>query len=139
MSSEDISPYIKEETKAVFVETPTNPMMNVTDIEILSKVTKRNNLLLIVDNTFLSPYFQNPIELGADIVIHSGTKFLNGHHDTIAGFAVTADEAIAEKIRFVLKTTGACPGKCILYCRMAEQAGRGKQSDLSGAYQSSGI
>lgn len=107
LSSEDITPYIMEETKAVFVETPTNPMMNVTDLEALGKVTKKNKLLLIVDNTFLSPYFQNPLELGADIVIHSGTKFLNGHHDTIAGFTVVADEAIAEKIRFVLKTTGA--------------------------------
>ena len=108
LSSEDITPYIIEETKAVFVETPTNPMMNVIDLEALGKITKRNKLLLIVDNTFLSPYFQNPLELGADIVIHSGTKFLNGHHDAIAGFAVTADEVIAEKIRFVLKTTGAC-------------------------------
>lgn len=108
LSREDAALYIKEETKAVFIETPTNPMMNVTDIKKLGEVTKAHKLLLIVDNTFLSPYFQNPLALGADVVIHSGTKFLNGHHDTIAGFAITKDAALAEEIRFVLKTTGAC-------------------------------
>lgn len=107
LSREDITPYIMEETKAVFVETPSNPMMNVIDLKKLSRKAKENNLLFIVDNTFLSPYFQNPLELGADIVVHSGTKFLNGHHDAIAGFVVTADETIAEKIRFIFKTTGA--------------------------------
>ena len=107
LSSEDITPYIKENTKAVYLETPTNPMMNVTDIQKLSEVTKRNGLLLIVDNTFLSPYFQNPLDLGADIVVHSGTKFLGGHHDTIGGFVVVKDEVIDERLRFIFKTTGA--------------------------------
>lgn len=106
-SKEDINKYITAKTKAVFIETPTNPMMNVTDIRKLSEIAKQNNLLLIVDNTFLSPYFQNPLELGADIVVHSGTKFLGGHNDTIAGFLVTNKEEISQKLRFILKTTGA--------------------------------
>lgn len=104
---EDVESYINENTKAVYIETPTNPMMNVTDIEALSKIAKRNNMLLIVDNTFLSPYFQNPLDLGADIVVHSGTKYLGGHNDTLAGFLVTNREDISEKFRFLIKTTGA--------------------------------
>lgn len=107
LSTEDITPYITENTKAVYLETPTNPMMNVTDIRKLSKITKQHGLLLIVDNTFLSPYFQNPLNLGADIVVHSGTKFLGGHHDTIGGFVVVKDEELDERIRFIYKTTGA--------------------------------
>ena len=104
---ENVESYIKENTKAVYIETPTNPMMNVTDIEELSKITKKYNILLIVDNTFLSPYFQNPLDLGADIVVHSGTKFLGGHNDTLAGFLVTNREDISEKFRFLIKTTGS--------------------------------
>ena len=107
LSTEDITPYITEKTKAVYLETPTNPMMNVTDIRKLSKITKKHGLLLIVDNTFLSPYFQNPLNLGADIVVHSGTKFLGGHHDTIGGFVVVKDEELDERLRFIYKTTGA--------------------------------
>ena len=107
LSTEDITPYITEKTKAVYLETPTNPMMNVTDIRKLSKITKEHGLLLIVDNTFLSPYFQNPLNLGADIVVHSGTKFLGGHHDTIGGFVVVKDEELDEKLRFIYKTIGA--------------------------------
>ncbi|MDF2677090.1 MAG: cystathionine synthase [Bacillota bacterium] len=98
---------INKNTKAIFVETPTNPMMNVTDLKEVSKLAKEYNLLLIVDNTFLSPYFQKPIELGADIVLHSGTKFLGGHNDTLAGFLVLANEELTEKIKFISKTTGA--------------------------------
>lgn len=104
---EDIESYITEDTKAVYIETPTNPMMNVTDIEELSKITKKHGILLIVDNTFLSPYFQNPLDLGADVVLHSGTKFLGGHNDTLAGFIVTNKDDISEKLRFLIKTTGA--------------------------------
>lgn len=105
--NDDVSKYIKENTKAIFVETPTNPMMNVIDIEKLAEITKKNNILLIVDNTFLSPYLQNPLKLGADIVIHSGTKYLGGHNDTLSGFIVTNREDISEKLRFLIKTTGA--------------------------------
>jgi len=98
---------ISEKTKAVFIETPTNPMMNVTDIEELAKITKKHGILLIVDNTFMSPYFQNPLKLGADLVVHSGTKYLGGHNDTIAGFLVTSSAEIAERLRFIIKTVGS--------------------------------
>ena len=104
---DDVESFVKEETKAIYIETPTDPMMNVTDIGKLSEIAKRHNLLLIVDNTFLSPYFQNPLTLGADIVVHSGTKFLGGHNDTLAGFLVTNREEISEQLRFLIKTTGA--------------------------------
>ena len=107
LCKDNIEEYITESTKAVYFETPTNPMMNVIDIRKISDIAKRNNLLMIVDNTFLSPYFQNPLKLGADIVIHSGTKYLGGHNDTLAGFVVAATEEIAEKIRFIIKTTGS--------------------------------
>jgi cystathionine gamma-synthase len=110
---------IKANTKAVFVETPTNPMMNVTDLRAVAGIARQHNLLFIVDNTFLSPYFQNPITLGADVVLHSGTKFLGGHNDTLAGFLVLANEALAEKIRYIVKTTGAglSPFDCWLILR----------------------
>lgn len=106
-ANDNVENYIKENTKAIYIETPTNPMMNVSDIQKLAEISKKNNLLLIVDNTFLSPYFQNPLKLGADVVIHSGTKFLGGHNDTLAGFIVTDREDISEKLRFLIKTTGA--------------------------------
>jgi cystathionine gamma-synthase len=98
---------IRENTKALYIETPTNPMMNVTDIKKVAEIAKKHNLLFIVDNTFLTPYFQNPLSLGADIVIHSGTKYLGGHNDTISGFLVTSREDISERLRFIIKTTGA--------------------------------
>lgn len=104
---ENIESFINENTKAIYIETPTNPMMNVTDIAKTAEIAKRHNLLLIVDNTFLSPYFQNPLDLGADIVVHSGTKYLSGHNDTLAGFLVTKRNDIAEKFAFLIKTTGA--------------------------------
>lgn len=104
---ENVEEYITERTKAIFLETPTNPMMNVVDIIKISEVAKKHGLLLIVDNTFLSPYFQNPLKLGADIVVHSGTKYLGGHNDTLAGFVVSGTEELAERIRFLIKTTGA--------------------------------
>lgn len=106
-SNEDVEGAIRENTKAIYIETPTNPMMNVSDISYIAGIAKKHHLLLIVDNTFLSPYFQNPLELGADIVIHSGTKFLGGHNDTLAGFVVTNNEEIQERLRFIIKTTGA--------------------------------
>ncbi|MDR1703003.1 MAG: PLP-dependent aspartate aminotransferase family protein [Sporomusaceae bacterium] len=99
---------IKPQTKAVFIETPTNPMMQVTDIEAVARLTKKHQLLLIVDNTFLTPYLQKPLNLGADIIIHSGTKYLGGHNDTLAGLLVVKDEQLSERLRFIYKTTGAC-------------------------------
>ena len=98
---------VGENTKAIFIETPTNPMMNVIDIEKLAEISKKNHLLLIVDNTFLSPYFQNPLTLGADLVVHSGTKYLGGHNDTMAGFLVTSSAEIAGRLRFIIKTVGS--------------------------------
>lgn len=106
-TSEDVENYVKENTKAIFVETPTNPMMNVIDIRKMSEIAERHGLLLIVDNTFMSPYFQKPFQLGADIVIHSGTKFLGGHNDTLSGFVVTNSPKIAERMRFLIKTVGS--------------------------------
>ena len=103
----DLESVITPKTKAVYIETPTNPMMNVIDIAAAASICHRHNILLIVDNTFLSPYFQNPLKLGADVVIHSGTKFLSGHNDTLAGFIVTNRADIQEKLRFLIKTTGA--------------------------------
>lgn len=99
---------VKTDTRAIFIETPTNPMMQVIDIREVSEFAKEQGLLLIVDNTFLTPYFQQPLKLGADIVLHSGTKYLGGHNDTLAGFLVMQDEALSEKLRFIAKTTGAC-------------------------------
>lgn len=106
-ATDDIAASIRENTKAIYIETPTNPMMSVSDIGEIAELAKKRNLLLIVDNTFLSPYFQNPLMLGADIVIHSGTKFLGGHNDTLAGFIVTNHPEVREKLRFLIKTTGA--------------------------------
>ena len=104
---DEVKAAIRPNTKMFFVETPTNPMMRVSDLEELSKKAKKHELLLIVDNTFLSPYFQNPLKLGADIVVHSGTKYLGGHNDTLAGFLITNREDIQEQLRFIIKTTGA--------------------------------
>lgn len=106
-AEEDPENYIKENTKAIYIETPTNPMMNVIDIRKTAELAKKHNLLLIVDNTFLSPYFQRSFELGADIILHSGTKFLSGHNDTLAGFIVVNTPELSEKLRYIIKTTGA--------------------------------
>lgn len=106
LSTVDITPLFKENTKAVYVETPTNPMMHIIDIRALAIVSKAHNALLIVDNTFLSPYFQNPLNLGADVVVHSGTKYLGGHHDTIGGFLVVAKEELDKKLRYLSTTLG---------------------------------
>ena len=106
-SSDDVEAAVRENTRAIYLETPTNPMMNVSDISKIASIARKHDLILIVDNTFLTPYFQNPLQLGADVVIHSGTKFLGGHNDTLAGFIVTSSETIAEKLRFLIKTTGS--------------------------------
>ncbi len=106
LSMEPLEPLIRENTKAVYLETPTNPMMHVADIAALSATIGDRNIFLIVDNTFLSPYFQTPLDLGADIVVHSGTKFLCGHHDTIGGFLVLNDETTAERLRYLTTTIG---------------------------------
>lgn len=118
-AEDDIEGAIQDNTKAIYIETPTNPMMNVSDIAAIAEIAKKHGLLLIVDNTFLSSYFQNPLKLGADIVVHSGTKFLGGHNDTLAGFLVTNNEEVRDRLRFLIKTTGAglAPFDCWLILR----------------------
>ena len=107
-SAQEISAKITPNTKAVFIETPTNPMMNVVDIAAAAKITQNRNILLIVDNTFLTPVFQRPLLLGANIVLHSGTKYLGGHNDALAGMLTVKDNDLAERLRYISKTTGAC-------------------------------
>ena len=97
---------IDDSVKAIFIETPTNPLMGITDIVAVSKIAKKNNLLLIVDNTFMTPYLQRPITLGADIVVHSATKYLSGHSDLIAGLVVVNNKELAERIGFIQNSTG---------------------------------
>ncbi len=101
---------IRPNTKAIFVETPTNPMMLVTDIAAVAAVARERGLLLIVDNTFLSPYFQNPLQLGANIVVHSGTKYLGGHNDSLAGYVVVDSRELAERIRAIFGSVGYALG-----------------------------
>jgi len=98
---------MRPETKIVFLETPTNPMMTITDIAACSDVAHKSGALVVVDNTFCSPYLQRPIELGADIVVHSTTKFLNGHSDSVGGVVVSNSDAIAEQIGFLQNAVGA--------------------------------
>ena len=98
---------VKENTKAIFIETPTNPLLKVTDIEAVSKFAKKKGLLTIVDNTFMTPYLQNPIPLGADIVLHSATKYIGGHSDVVAGLVVVNSAELAEELHFVQNSIGA--------------------------------
>ena len=106
-TEEELNAAFQPNTKLVFGETIANPALTVLDIELFAKAAHAHGVPLIVDNTFLSPYFQNPLKLGADVVVHSGTKYLGGHNDTLAGFLVTGREDISEKLRFLIKTTGA--------------------------------
>ncbi|MEN8812410.1 MAG: cystathionine gamma-synthase [Candidatus Arcticimaribacter sp.] len=101
---------INKNTKLIWVETPTNPMMNVVDIEAVANLSKKNNLLLAVDNTFASPYLQQPLNLGADIVMHSATKYLAGHSDVVLGSLVVNDDDLQERLAFIQNASGAVPG-----------------------------
>jgi cystathionine beta-lyase/cystathionine gamma-synthase len=101
---------MRERTVAVLVETPTNPLMRITDIAAVAEIAHEGGALLIVDNTFATPYFQRPFELGADIVFHSTTKYLNGHSDMIGGIAVLNDDDLAERLKFIQNAAGAVPG-----------------------------
>jgi len=100
---------IKKNTKIVYIETPTNPILNITDIQAAAKICKAQNLICVVDNTFMTPYFQKPLELGADVVLHSTTKYLNGHCDIIGGMLITNDEMIHERLRYLQNAIGAVP------------------------------
>jgi cystathionine beta-lyase len=105
-----IGDFINDKTKLIWVETPTNPMMNIIDIEGVSKVAKKHNVLLAVDNTFATPYLQQPLTLGADIVMHSATKYLGGHSDVVMGALVVNDKDLAEKLYFIQNSCGAVCG-----------------------------
>ena len=126
---------IRNNTRLVYVETPTNPMMTVSDIGAISQVCRRKKVELVVDNTFMSPYFQQPIALGADMVVHSTTKFLNGHSDGLGGVVVCTTPEQAEKLAFVQKAAGAIlsPFECWLVLRGVKTLGvRMRQHDLNG-------
>lgn len=105
-----IEKYINKNTKLLWVETPTNPMMNIIDIEAVSEITRKNDLLLAVDNTFATPYLQQPLDLGADIVMHSATKYLGGHSDVVMGGLVVRDKELADKLYFIQNASGAICG-----------------------------
>ncbi|WP_350344000.1 aminotransferase class I/II-fold pyridoxal phosphate-dependent enzyme [Proteinivorax tanatarense] len=107
---QDVKEAIKPNTKAIFIETPSNPMMKVTDISSIAKISKESNLLLIVDNTFMTPYLQKPLNLGADIVLHSATKYLGGHSDLVAGLVAVNKKSLAEKLHFIQNSVGAILG-----------------------------
>lgn len=106
----EVEAAVKENTKAIFIETPTNPLLKVTDIEEVAKFAKTKNLLTIVDNTFMTPYLQSPIKLGADIVLHSATKYIGGHSDVVAGLVVVNSEELASELHFVQNSVGAILG-----------------------------
>ena len=108
--AENIEAYINEKTKLIWVETPTNPMMNIIDIEAAAKIAKKHNVLLAVDNTFATPYLQQPLDLGADIVMHSATKYLGGHSDVVMGSLVVKDKALADKLYFIQNASGGVCG-----------------------------
>lgn len=115
----NVSKHINSSTKLIWVETPTNPLMNICDIAAVSTIAKNNNILVAVDNTFASPYLQNPLDLGADISMHSVTKYLGGHSDVIQGCLVMNDNELREKLYFIQKSCGAVPGPmdCFLVLR----------------------
>ena len=133
----NISKYVNENTKLIWVETPTNPTMQIIDIVACSKIAKANNILLAVDNTFATPYLQNPLALGADIVMHSVTKYLGGHSDVVMGALVVNDDALYERLAFIHNSCGATPGPMdsflvmrgikTLHLRMERHCFNGKQ------------
>ncbi len=114
-----VSSKINEKTKLIWIETPTNPMLNIIDVKAICKVAQKKGILTCVDNTFASPYLQTPIDMGADIVLHSATKYLGGHSDVVLGALVVKDEELAEKLYFIQNSSGAVPGPqdCFLILR----------------------
>ena len=110
-SVDQVAKSITEKTKLIFIESPTNPMMTMSDINAISQIAKEKNILLAVDNTFMSPYFQRPLDLGADLVIHSATKYIGGHSDIIGGFIIVKDnKELLERLKFLQMSVGAVPG-----------------------------
>lgn len=133
--SENVERAIRKNTRIVYVETPTNPLMRLTDLAAISAICRHKKLLLVVDNTFMSPYFQQPLSLGADLVVHSTTKFLNGHSDGLGGVVVCARQDHADKLAFLQKAAGAIlsPFECWLILRGVKTlAARMEIHDRSG-------
>lgn len=116
---QNIVEYINENTKMIWLETPTNPLINISDIQAITTIAKQHGLITVIDNTFATPYLQTPLDLGADIVMHSVTKYLGGHSDVIMGAVITSDEKIAEQIGFMQNSCGAVPSPndCFLVLR----------------------
>lgn len=117
--AENITTYLNKNTKLLWLETPSNPLMRIIDIQACAAIAKKNNILVAVDNTFASPYLQNPLEFGADIIMHSVTKYLGGHSDVIMGALVSNDEKIHQELAFIANSCGAVPGPqdCFLVLR----------------------
>lgn len=115
----NVEKHINKQTKLIWIETPTNPMLNIVDIEAVCKLAADKDILVCVDNTFASPFLQTPIDLGADLVLHSATKYLGGHSDVVLGAVVVKDEAVAEQLAFLQNAVGAVPGPqdCFLILR----------------------
>ena len=109
-NADKVESYVNKNTKLIWVETPTNPMLNIIDIKAVSKVAKKHNILLAVDNTFATPYLQRPLDLGADIVMHSATKYLGGHSDVVMGALIVKDKELADKLYFIQNASGAICG-----------------------------
>lgn len=116
---ENIRPLVNDKTKLIWIESPTNPLLQVVDIKKIAEQSKQHKILLVVDNTFASPYLQRPLEMGADIVMHSATKYIGGHSDLVLGALVVSEKTLAEKLYFMQKATGAVPGPmdCFLAIR----------------------
>ncbi|AXT51786.1 cystathionine gamma-synthase [Aquimarina sp. BL5] len=109
-NSDKVESYVNENTKLIWVETPTNPMMNIIDIKAIAKVSQKHNVLLAVDNTFATPYLQRPLDLGADIVMHSATKYIGGHSDLVMGALIVKDDEVAKRLFFIQNASGAVCG-----------------------------
>lgn len=118
-NTKNLEKSINKKTRLIWVETPTNPMLNIVDIKKVCKIAKKHNILVCVDNTFASPYLQRPLDLGADLVAHSATKYLGGHSDSVSGNVVVKDKKLAERLRFIQNAAGAVPGPmdCFLILR----------------------
>lgn len=117
--AEAVRTHLNERTKMIWIETPTNPMLNIIDIAAVAAIAQEKNILLAVDNTFASPYLQNPLDLGAQLVVHSATKYLGGHSDVVHGAVIVKDEALAQQLYFIQNSCGAVPGPqdCFLVLR----------------------
>lgn len=134
---DEVESAIKPNTKIVFVETPTNPLLELCDIKEISKVCKKHRIYLAVDNTFMSPYGQSPLQLGADVIMHSATKYIGGHSDLISGVLITSDEVLAEKLYFIQKSGGAVPSPfdCWLLLRSTKTLGLRVQHQSDSAFE----